>query len=268
MKLAASKLGSARAISSSARAIAVPGSAKPFHRSAAVAVASIVGRAPFAPGSRTTLSWSAEAVFGRRGGSRLEIGSSGGCSLPVFCPRTDRSRQTTKTASTIKMRVVMSKESCIVDPLWAFPARKPRGSRALCRMGQKECPAHMGPIGRNIHLSWGQAKLATESCSGGWNMVARRSTARCRYTLLPGALHRARRSLSSEHEDMADTTATNGAQENAIRRSMPSRNIARISRSRIPTPRARCSSRAKARRSTCRSTSTPSSWPKPISKSS
>ena len=33
---------------------------------------------------------------------------------------------------------------------------------------------------------------------------------------------------------MADTTATNGAQENAIRRSMPSRNIAKIFRSRIP----------------------------------
>ncbi len=95
-----------------------PGSAMPFQRSAGGTAMVPAGR-PVAPGSRTTLSPSASGAVpaGVGGGSRRENGSKGGCSLPVFWPSTERRRQITKTARARKIRVVMSKEFCIVDPV-------------------------------------------------------------------------------------------------------------------------------------------------------
>ena len=87
------------------------------------------------------------AAAAARGGT---TDRSGGCSLPVFWPSTERSRQITNTASARKIRVVMSKESCIVDPVCRLVRRFASGpgeSKPNARSQGAGARPHMGLAG-------------------------------------------------------------------------------------------------------------------------
>ncbi|SOR31046.1 protein of unknown function [Methylorubrum extorquens] len=132
-KARGSKAGSSCTTCSRPRATAEPGSAMPRQSRAAVCTAAAPAGLRSAPGRRTTLSPSPRPA----GGSvRLRsTGRKGERSVPVFWPRTERSRQITKTASARKIRVVASKESCITDPNRDRRTRE-SGARKAARTGK------------------------------------------------------------------------------------------------------------------------------------